>query len=542
MQGGDVQVGGRKRLTLLGSLVILAALVVGAASTGLSAPPPPRRGGVLNFIVSAEPPSFDAHRETTFAVIHPIRPHYNLLVKFDPANYPRVVPDLAESWQVSEDGLTYTFRIRSGVRFHDGSLLTSRDVKASLDKIIFPPQGVPSARQAAYDMVESISAPDPRTVVIRLKWASPSFLQNLASPFNWIYKAEILERDPRWYERNVMGTGPFRFKEYVRGSHWEGVRFEGYWKSGRPYLDGYRALFISSPAAQTAAIRSGQALVEFRGFSPAQRDEVVQALGDRVVVQESGWLCNLLVVPNSRRRPFEDARVRRALTLAIDRWGGSRALSQISFLGPVGGVMRPGGPYATPEAELQRLAGFGQDIQAAREQARRLLREAGVPEGFEFTLLNRNIPMPYLPGGIYLIDQWRQVGLNPRHVIRETGPYLADLRAGNYDVAVDFTCDFYDDPDVQLAKFVSADRSPANYGGYIDRLLDGLYRQQSRERNPQRRLQIVRQFERRVLSERAYQYHLLWWRRIVPHWKRLQGYKVGPSHYLEDLEEMWLTE
>ncbi len=534
---------GRHRLTVLASLLVLAALVAGSAATGLSAPtPPPRRGGVLNFIVSAEPPSFDAHRETTFAVIHPVRPHYNLLVKFDPLNYPQVVPDLAESWRVSEDGLTYTFRVRSGVRFHDGSLLTSRDVKASLDKIIFPPQGVVSARQAAYEMVESISAPDPRTVVIRLKWASPSFLQNLASPFNWIYKAEILERDPRWYERNVMGTGPFRFKEYVRGSHWEGVRFENYWKRGRPYLDGYRALFISSPAAQTAAIRSGQALVEFRGFSPAQRDEVVQALGDRVVVQESGWLCNLLVVPNARRRPFDDARVRRALTLAVDRWGGSRALSQISFLGPVGGVMRPGGPYATPEAELQRLAGFGRDIQAARQEARRLLREAGVPEGFEFTLKNRNIPMPYQPGGIYLIDQWRQVGLNPRHVIQETGPYLADLRAGNYDVAVDFTCDFYDDPDVQLAKFLSADRSPANYAGYTDRLLDGLYRQQSRERNPQRRLQIVRQFERRVLSDRAYQYHLLWWRRIVPHWKRLQGYKVGPSHYLEDLEEMWLTE
>src|SRR5713226_9109126 len=70
----------------------------------------PRRGGVLNFVVSAEPPSFDAHRETTFAVIHPIRPHYNLLIKFDPQNYPNVVGDLAESWTASPDGLTYTFK------------------------------------------------------------------------------------------------------------------------------------------------------------------------------------------------------------------------------------------------------------------------------------------------------------------------------------------------------------------------------------------------------------------------------------------------
>jgi len=533
----------RRRLQQLGAAALLVAVLVAASGTvGSSAPAPPRRGGSLSFIVSAEPPSFDGHRETTFAVIHPIRPHYNLLVKFDPLNYPKVVPDLAESWTVSQDGLTYTFRIRSGVRFHDGSLLTSRDIKASLDKIIFPPQGVASARQAMYEMVESISAPSPNTVVIRLKWPSATFLEKLASPFNWIYKADILERDPRWYERNVMGTGPFRFKEYVRGSHWEGVRFENYWKPGRPYLDGYRALFISSPAAQAAALKFGQALVEFRGFAPAQRDEVVQFLGDRATVQESGWLCNILVVPNNQRKPFDDFRVRRALTLAIDRWGGSRALSQITFMGPVGGVMRPGGPFATPEAELTKLAGFGRDINAARQEARRLLREAGVPEGFEFTVKNRNIPMPYIPAGIFLVDQWRQVGLNPRHVIQETGPYLADLRAGNYDVGIDFTCDFFDDPDVQLVKFVSSDRNPLNYARYTDRLLDGLFRQQSRERDLQRRLQIVRQFERRVLSDRAYQYHLLWWQRIVPHWKKLQGYRVGPSHYLEDLEEVWLSE
>jgi peptide/nickel transport system substrate-binding protein len=521
--------------------VLASALVAALGPAGVSAPAV-RRGGTLNFIVPAEPPSFDAHREVTFAVIHPIRPHYNLLVKFDPLNYRRVVPDLAESWRVSEDGLTYTFRIRRGVQFHDGSILTSRDVKASLDKIIFPPPGVVSVRQAMYEMVESVTAPDPHTVVIRLHWRTPTFLEKLASPFNWIYSAAILERDPRWYEHNVMGTGPFRFREYVRGSHWDGVRFENYWKPGRPYLDGFRALFIRGTAPAVTAIKAGRAHVEFRGFSPAARDDIVRALGDRVRVQESDWLCNLLVVPNSRRRPFDDARVRRALTLAIDRWGGSRALSQISFLGPVGGVMRPGAPFATPDAELSRLAGFGRDIRAAREEARRLLREAGVPEGFEFTFMNRNIPMPYEPGGIFLLDQWRQVGLNARHVVKETGPWLAALRAGTFDVSIDFTCDFMDEPSVQLAKFVSADRSPANHGGYVDRLLDSLFRAQSREANAQRRQQIVRQFERRILHDRAYQYHLLWWRRIIPHHRQLQGYRISPSHYLEDIEEVWLSE
>ncbi len=532
----------RMRRRSRGLLVAAAAglvLWLVAAPTGAQTP---RRGGTLVFVVSAEPPSLDAHREATFALIHPTRPHYNLLVKFDPLNYPKVVPDLAESWTVSPDGLKYTFKIRRGVRFHDGSLLTSRDIKASYDKIIFPAGDVVSARKAVYEVVERVDAPDPATVVFTLKWRSASFLASVASPWNWIYKADILAQDPHWYERNVMGTGPFKFVEYVRGSHWVGARNETYFVRGRPYLDGYRALFIRSGAAQVNAIKSGQAHVEFRGFSPAQRDEIVRALGDKIRVQESGWLCNNTVVFNTRRRPFDDARFRRALTLAIDRWGGSRALSQIAFVEPVGGVMRPGGPYATPEEDLVKLAGYGRDIAAARAEARRLLAEAGVPEGFTFELLNRNIQMPYEFVAIYLIDQWRQIGLNVRHVVKETAAYLADERAGNFDAAVDFNCDFYDDPDAQLVKFLSADKSPLNYGGYTDRILDRLYTEQSREQDPARRLRLVRQFEKRLLDERVWQIYVLWWKRIIPHWATLQGYKVGPSHYLEDLQDVWLSE
>lgn len=538
----------RSRLNAAGRYRVWSvALLAGVLAVGLISYPTtaqqPRSGGTLSYVVSAEPPSFDAHRETTFAMLHPIRPHYNLLVKFDMPNYPKVIGDLAESWTISPDGLTYTFKIRRGVRFHDGSMLTSRDVKASFDKIIFPQGDVVSVRQATYEMVESITSPDPNTVVFKVKWRSPSFLLNLASPFNWVYKADLLARDPHWYERNIMGTGPFKFVEYVRGSHWTGVRNENYWMKGRPYLDGYRALFIRSVSAQVAAVRSGQALIEFRGFSPAQRDEIMKALGDKVVVQEGGWICNNLVVFNTKRRPFDDARFRRALTLAIDRWAGSKALSQIAIVGPVGGVMRPGGPFAPPEAELVKLAGYGRDISAARAEAKKLLAEAGLPEGFTFELLNRNIQMPYEFVGIFLIDQWRQVGLNVRHVIKESGPYFADERAGNYDAAVDFTCDFMDEPDVQLHKFTSADRSPANYGQYIDRVLDQLYRELSRERDPARRLRLIRQFEKRALDEKVWQIYVLWWHRIIPHWAKLKGFKMGPAHHLDpDLQDIWLAE
>ncbi|MGQ0569692.1 MAG: ABC transporter substrate-binding protein, partial [Armatimonadota bacterium] len=455
--------------------IVMIALLASALAIGLvsfpTAAQQPRSGGTLNFVVSAEPPSFDAHRETTFAVLHPIKPHYNLLVKFDTQNYPKVVADLADSWTVSPDGKTYTFRIRRGVRFHDGSILTARDIKASYDRIIFPKGDITSVRQAMYEVVEKIDSPNPYQVAFTLKWPSPAFLQTVASPFNWIYKAEILERDPRWYERNVMGTGPFKFVEYVRGSHWVASRHETYFVRGRPYLDGYRALFIRSVAAQVAAIKSGQALVEFRGFSPAQRDDIVRTLGAKVAVQEGGWLCNNIVTFNIQKRPFDDARFRRALTLALDRWGGSRALSQIAFVGPIGGVMRPGSEFATPDADLTRLAGYSRDLTAARTEARKLLAEAKVPEGFEFTLKNRNVQMPYEYVGVFLVDQWRQIGLKVNHVVQETGPYLADLRGGNYEASVDFSCDFMDEPDVQLIKYISSDKSPINYGNYTDRVL-----------------------------------------------------------------------
>ncbi|MGH7829705.1 MAG: ABC transporter substrate-binding protein, partial [Candidatus Binatia bacterium] len=144
----------------------------------------PRHGGELVFAVGGTPPSFDGHRETTFAMLHPVSPHYSTLLRFDLLNYPKIVGDVAESWQTSKDGLTYTFKLRRGIKFHDDSLLTSNDIKATYEKIIFPPEGVASARQAYYGMVDKIETPDVYTVVFHLKHPSSSFLANLASPWN----------------------------------------------------------------------------------------------------------------------------------------------------------------------------------------------------------------------------------------------------------------------------------------------------------------------------------------------------------------------
>jgi peptide/nickel transport system substrate-binding protein len=505
----------------------------------------PRNGGELVFPVPSEPPSYDGHREETFGLIHPVAPFYNTLLRVDP-NDPsgtKPAPSLAESWTASSDGKTYTFKIRRGVKFHDGSDMTARDVKASYDKIVFPPPGVGSTRKGQYADVASIEAPDATTVVFKLKEPSGSFISSLLSPYNFIYKADILAKDPHWYEKNIMGTGPFTFVEHVKGSHVVGRKFANYWDKGKPYLDSFRAVFMRDSAAQVAAVRGERAHIQFRGFSPAERDSIVSTLGNKVTVQESPWDCILLVAINHEKKPFDDKRVRRALTLALDRHQGSQALSKIAIVKAVAGVQVPGTPFATPPEELNKLAGYWTDIEKSRAEARRLLKEAGVPEGFSFTFTNRGIPMPYEPLGVWLIDQWRRVGLNVKQEVLEAAAYFGPLRKGDFQVAMDFQCGYIVEPDLDMYKFLSSDRNPANYGRYKDPVLDKLYDEQSRATDPEKRKAIIRQFEKRLLDEEAHYLMTLQWHRIIPHSAKVKGWTITPSHYLNNtLDTVWLTQ
>jgi len=519
---------------------------VAAALAPAAAQDKPRYGGELLFAVPSEPPSYDAHREETFGIIHPMAPHYNTLLRVDPNDKTGTKPvaDLAESWTVSKDGRTYTFKLRRSVKFHDGSEMTSKDVKASYDKIIFPPAGVASDRQGQYVVVEAVQAPDPYTVVFRLKWPSASFLASVASPWNWIYKADILAKDMRWYETHVMGTGPFLFVEHQKGSHWVGKKNPNYWDKGKPYLDGYRAIFIKDSAAQVAAVRAERAHIQFRGFSPAERDSLVAALGPKITVQESPWDCALLVAINHEKKPFDDKRVRRALTLALDRYQGSQALSKIAIVKEVAGVQVPGTPYATPPAELEKLAGYSRDIAKSRTEAKQLLKEAGVPDGFSFTFKNRGIPMPYEPVGVWLIDQWRQIGLNVKQEVVEAAAYYGQvLRPGNFEVAMDFQCGYIVEPDLDLYKFQSTEKSPANYSRYTDKVLDELFIKQGRASDIEERKRYVREFEKRLLDEEVHYLYTLQWNRIIPHSSKVRNWTITPSHYLNDqLDAVWLAE
>ena len=521
----------------------LHLVVMAAVATALLAPisagaQTPKKGGELKFAVSAEPPDYDCHKNTSFAFIHPVRPHYSTLLKFDEAKYPAIVGDLAQSWQVSPDNLTFTFKLKPNVKFHDGSTLTSADVKASYERIVNPPQGVISIRKASYADIGAIETPDPLTVVFKLKKPNAGMLAQFASPWDCIYSAAKLKQDPKFPEKNILGTGPFKFVSHTAGSHWIGERFADYFEPGKPYLDSFRAVFVGG-AAMVNALQAGEVLVEFRGQSPANRDKLVAAVGDKVSVVETPWICNLVVGFNTEKKPFDDPRVRRALSLAIDRWQGSQALSKIALVRDVGGVLRPGYSLAAKESELVNYPGFSKDIKKSREEAKKLLQEAGVAN-LKFKFINRNVGMPYTPVGVFLIDQWRQIGVTVEHEQLETKLYQAALSSGNYEAGLDFNCDYMDDPNILLIKYVSADKSSVNYGRYNDRKLDDLYERQMRATDPTERTRLVREFEKHAL-EQAYTIPTIWWHRIIVYWKQMKGWHLTPSHYVgQDLAEVWL--
>jgi peptide/nickel transport system substrate-binding protein len=532
---------------MLSSAAKAAALALGALLLlPVSAPPAaaetPKRGGILKFVVPDEPPSFDGHRETTFALIHPIAPFYSVLIRVNPENPASptdFVCDLCTEMPKPSDGdRTFTFKIRGGVTFHDGSPLTARDVQASFQRIIFPPEDVQSAYRAHFTMVESVSAPDAETVVFRLKFPSGAFIPALASPFNFIYSKAVLDKDQHFYEKNVMGSGPFVFDGREAGAVVRGKRNANYYRTGLPYLDGFEAIFAKTQSLRVQAIRGDQAAVEFRGFPPKSRDDLVAALGKDITVQESDWNCVLLVTPNSRKKPFDDVRVRKALTLAIDRWTGSRDLSKIAVVRAVGGIVFPGHPLAATGEQLETLAGYGRDIKAARAEARRLLQEAGAAD-LKFTLANRGVDQPYTIVGTWLIDQWKQVGITVDQKMEPTGPFYATLENGAFDAALEFNCQSVVNPLVDTSKFL-ADAGD-QYGGYKDPQLRDLYDAMNRTADTAEQARLMRAYEKRILDEEVHSFITLWWYRIIPHRSYLKGWKISPSHYLnQDLSSVWL--
>ena len=527
------------------SLLFTAAIALALSALPAAADEEPKHGGILTYMIPADaPPSFDGHRESTFATVHAVAPFYSVLIRVNPerpSDTTDLVCDLCTAMpRPSDDGKTYTFKIRPNVKFHDGSPLTAADVAASFNEIIFPPNGVLSARSSNYLMVDKVEAPEPSTVVFHLKFATSAFLPAIADPFNFIYKKAILDQDPRWYEKNILGSGPFKFAEYQTGQSIKGVRNPDYYEKGLPYLDGFTGIYADKQAVRVEAIRSDRAAIEFRSMPPAAVDELVRALGDKITVQESDWNVASAVTPNNKRKPFDDPRVRRALSLAIGRWGGAPAVSKIAVAKTVGGIVFPGSPLAATRPELEQIAGFWPDMDKSRAEAKRLLKEAGA-EGLSFELLNRNVDQPFKYVATWLIDEWSKIGLHVKQRVVPTGPWFEAMRNGDFDVVLEAPGHGMVNPllDVQKALPVSVDSE--NYGGYDDPQEVELYDKMLRETDPERQRELMRQFEKHVLDDQAHMLWVLWWHRLVPYRSYVKGFKIAPTHFInQDLARIWL--
>jgi len=439
---------------------------------------------------------------------------------------------------VTDNSRTFTFKIRSGVSFHDGSPLTAEDVKVSYDRIRNPPKGVVSVRKAQFSDIASVEAPDPLTLVIKSKQPNASLLTLLASPWNCIYSAKLLASNPDYPARVVMGSGPFRFVQHIAGSKWTGKKFENYFRKGLPYLDGFEAYNVSS-SALVNALAGDRVMAEFRGISAAERDRLKEMMGARIKFEEGARLTTFQIAFNTTRKPFDDARVRRALSMAIDRFALASQFRVTTLKGGASGLVRPDTFWARTPEQLAHLPGMSQDIAAARAEARRLLKEAG-QENLKLTLTNEALANPYAPLGVYVIDQWRQIGVTATHEPLEAARWNAARFSGNFDAVTDFVAEFVDEPSLQLAHYISHDKAPDNISRAIDRTLDELYEQQLRATDPAERKKLVSAFEDRVLTE-AYVAPISWGWRITALAVKVNGWVQVPSHFInQDLAEVWL--
>jgi peptide/nickel transport system substrate-binding protein len=524
--------------------VVLA--IAATAATPTMAEDAPKYGGTLTYMIPADaPPSFDAHHEQTFATIHTAAPFYSVLIRIDPENPSSpedFVCDLCTDMpKPTDDGKTYTFKIRQDVKFHNGDKLTADDVATSWNSIIFPPPGILSPRSSEYMMVKDVEAPDPETVVFHLKFATTAFLPALANPYNWIYQKKVLDTDPHWYEHNILGSGPFKFAGYEVGQSISGVRNPDYYHKGLPYLDGFTGIYAPKQATQIDAIRADRAATEFRGYPPAAMDELTAELGDKVKVLESDWNCGSTLIFNHQKKPFDDVRVRRALSLAIDRWGSAAALSKIANVRTVGSIVFPGSPLAPTKEELQTIAGFSPDIEKSRAEARRLLKEAGA-ENLSFEVLNRNVDQPYKYVGTWVVDQWSKIGVHATQNVVPTGPWFAAQRSGDFNINIGANCDSIVNPVIDVQPYLPSSVYKAQYGYFEDPKEVDLYDKVLHETDAAKQHADMYQFVKYVMDEQVHTAYLLWWYRRVPLRSYVHGWKISPSHYVnQDLATIWLS-
>jgi len=462
----------------------------------MAAPEPnPKRGGVLRYGILNRPPHFDVHQSGTVGNIGTQGCMFDNLVRRDPRDSGKsIAPDLAHSWQVSKDATTYTFFLRQGVQFHDGTEFTSADVKATFDRICKPPSGVSIPRTALFTAVSEINARDKYTIEFKLAAPrSANFMMSaFASGWNVIFSKKTLEENDYNLRRvpNIPGTGPFKTQRRVENEIWVMERNQNYWNKGLPYLDGiefYHLLPFSPELA--GAILAGR--VDYtRANDPGTARKAAATAGMSTAkfyqsVIHATWL-------NAKRKPFDDPRVRRAIHLVLEKQVLVDVVKDVSPL-MVGGFIYPFSEFATPMDQLGKRLGYQEDPAAAIKEAKALLAAAGQSNMRPLDVMVRDLNHHKLFGAaIQEILRAVNIQCNLRTAVESV--WFGDVVAGSYDLAIGAIVSSLLDPSDYFNAWYRTG-GPQNYSFWNNDAFDKLVQQIDTEVDPAKRKALVRQAE-----------------------------------------------
>ena len=462
-----------------------------------------KSGGVLRTYNSTNPPSASIVEEATIATAMAFSAVFNNLLIFDQSK-PRngldtIMPELAESWAWDESRARLTFRLRQGVRWHDGKPFTARDVQCTWHKILGKHsdelRGNP--RGVWWSNLKEVTVDGDFEATFVLGRPQASFPALIASNLSPVYPCHVPAKEMR---RRPIGTGPFKFVSFASNQSIKLVKNTDYWKPGRPYLDGIEMSIIGSRSTRVLAFVAKEFDLTFVGdiTPPVLAD--LKANSPRAICQlmPTGASTNLLV--NRNRPPFDNDMLRRAMALGLDRQGAIDILS--SGKASLSGAMMatPEGRWGMPKEMVLALPNYGGDLKVRRAEARKIMESLGYGPGnrLKVKVSTRDF-QTFRDAAVLLVSQLNQIHFDAELEIVESAVWYGRLTRQDYSVALNLTGSGVDDPDVTLMEGYAC-KSNRNYTKYCNPQVEKLLEQQSREADVAKRRQIVWQIEK-ILAE-----------------------------------------
>ena len=463
-------------------------------------------GGTLRIAHRDSPASLSIHEEATNSVVTPIMSVFNNLVMFDPHRKQNttdgIVPDLAESWSWSEDRKRLTFKLRSGVTWHDGQPFSASDVRCTFDLLTGRAKDRLrlNARATWYSNLAEVSTNGPLEATLVLHRPQPSILTMLASGYTPVYPCHV---PPAKMRTDPVGTGPFMLKEFRRNETILLVRNPNYWKKGLPYLDAIEFAIIPTRSTAMLGFVSGKVDMTFpyEMTIPLVREIKSQMPSAVCEIVTTNASTNLLV--NQKAAPFDNPEIRRAVALTLDRSDFVRIMSEGQ--NRVGGALLPPpeGLWGLPAEVLSTLPGFGSDVVGNRAEAQKIMQSLGYSPSntVKIKVTTRNIGS-YRDAAVILIDQLRHAYVEAELEVIDTAIWHAKVAKRDYQVGLNITGSGLDDPDQQFYENYACG-SQRNYSDYCDKAVEALVLEQSQEQDFEKRRKLVWEIDRRLQTDLA---------------------------------------